>query len=168
MAKKENVPATASEARGMVNPFDVLQSRIDRMFSDFNSTFGMPKAFWDDGFRMPAVWGGKPMPSLEMHDADGKVTVTAELPGVEEKDIDVSVDDDMLTISGEKKSEFEEKEGEGYRSERSYGKFSRSVSLGFTIDPAKVEARFEQGVLKLTIAKPAGAAAKAKKIPIKH
>lgn len=168
MAKKESVPAPASEPRGTVSPFDLLQSRIDRIFSDFNSTFGMPKSFWDDGFRMPAAWGGKPMPSLEMHDANGKVTITAELPGVEEKDIEVSVDDDMLTIAGEKKSEFEEKEGETYRSERSYGKFSRSVNLGFTIDPAKVEARFDKGVLKLAIAKPAQAQAKVKKIPIKH
>ena len=168
MAKKENVPATASEARGMVNPFDVLQSRIDRMFSDFNSTFGLPRTLLDDSFRMPAVWGGKPLPSLAVHEANGKVTITAELPGVEEKDIEVSVDDEMLTISGEKKSEVEEKEGESYRSERSYGKFSRSMDLGFAIDPAKVEARFDKGVLKLTIARPVSAQPKAKKIPIKH
>ena len=168
MAKKESVPAPSSESRGMVSPFDVLQSRIDRIFNDFNTSFGMPKSFWDDGFRMPAAWGGKVMPSLEVHDTNGKVTITAELPGVEEKDIDISVDDQMLTISGEKKSEVEEKEGESYRSERSYGKFSRSLSLPFSIDPGKVEARFDKGVLKLTITKPAEAAAKVKKIPIKH
>lgn len=168
MAKKESVPAPTSEPRGMVSPFDLLQSRVNRIFSDFDSSFGLPKSFWDDGFRMPAAWAGKVVPSLEMHDANGKVTITAELPGVEEKDIEVSADDDMLTISGEKKSEVEAKEGETYRSERSYGKFSRSVSLPFNIDPDKVDARFDKGVLKLTIAKPPSAQPKAKKIAIKH
>src|SRR5690606_7548238 len=127
-------------------------------FSEFGNGFGFPKSFWEDGMRMPAVWGdGKVMPSLEMHEANGKVTISAELPGVDEKDIDVSVDDQLLTISGEKKSEVEHKDGDRYRSERSYGKFSRSVTLPFAIDPDKVEARFDKGVLKLTIDKPAEA-----------
>ena len=111
---------------------------------------------------------GQHMPSMEMHEADGKVMISAELPGVDEKDVDISVKEDMLTISGEKKSEREFKEGEGYRTERSYGRFSRSVSLPFTIDPDSVEARFDRGVLKLTIPKPPEAQQQVKKIQIKH
>jgi HSP20 family protein len=103
-----------------------------------------------------------------MRETDNQVLLNAELPGVDEKDIDISVADDILTISGEKKSEFERKEGDRYRSERSYGRFSRSVSLPFSIDADKVEARFDRGVLKLTIPKPADAQKQMRKIPIRH
>lgn len=167
MAEESKVPAR--ETRAVSNPFEALHQRIDRIFSEFGNGFGLPKSFWDEGMRLPAVWGeGEVMPSLEMHDTDGKVTVTAELPGVDEKDIEVSVDNQMLTISGEKKSEAEHKDGDRFRTERSYGSFSRSVSLPFAIDPAKVDARFDKGVLKLVIEKPAEAVQKAKKIEIRH
>lgn len=168
MAKVDKVPATSSEGRA-VSPFDLLHSQIDRIFSDFGSSFGFSKSFLDDGIRMPSVWGdGKVIPFLEMHDADGKVTITAELPGVEEQDIDVSVDDQTLTISGEKKSEIEHKDGDRYRSERAYGKFSRTVSLPFKIDANKIDARYDKGVLKVTLEKPAEAQQQVKKIPIRH
>src|SRR5690606_7161427 len=107
-------------------------------------------------------------PSLDMHEADGKIMISAELPGVDERDIEISVHEDMLTISGEKKSEFEDREGDAYRSERSYGRFSRTLRLPFQVDADKVEARYDKGVLKLTIEKPAGAMEQAKKIPIQH
>jgi HSP20 family protein len=168
MAEQSKVPAQ-QENKAMSNPLEALHQRIDRIFNEFGSGFGFPKSFWDEGMRMPSVWGDAGvMPSLELHDTDGKVTVTAELPGVDEKDINVSVDDQMLTISGEKKSEVEHKDGDRYRSERSYGKFSRSVSLPFAIDPGKVDARFDKGVLTLKIEKPAEAVHKAKKIEIRH
>lgn len=171
MKTEDKLPATSGQGRAVASPFDQLHSQIDRLFSDFSRGFGFPSSFWDDGMRLPrSVWGnnGDLMPSMEMHDADGKVTISAELPGVDEKDISISVADDMLTISGEKKSEFETKEGEVRRSERSYGKFSRSVSLPFTIDGDKVDARFDKGVLKLTIDKPKDAQPQTKKIAIRH
>lgn len=170
MKSQDNLPSTRSEGRQVWAPFDELHDRIDRIFSDFSRGFGMPD-LWGDGGRMgTSMWGGngRLMPSMEMHEADGKVMISAELPGVDEKDIDISVQDDMLTISGEKKSEVEHKEGAGHRTERSYGRFSRSVSLPFAIDPDKVEARFDKGVLKLTIPRPAEAQQHVKKIPIKH
>ena len=163
-------PILATPLIGAHESIKAIHNQIDRIFNDFGSGFGFSKSFWDEGIRMPAVWGeGKVVPSLEMHDTNGKLTITAELPGVDEKEIDVSVDDQMLTISGEKKSEVEHKDGDRYRTERSYGKFSRSISLPFAIDPDKVEARFEKGVLKLTIEKPAHAQQKrVKKIAIRH
>lgn len=168
MAEESKVPAQR-ETHPVSNPFEALHQRVDRIFNEFSSGFGFPKSFWDDGLKMPAMWGEQNvMPSLEMHDSDGKVTVAAELPGVAEQDIDVSVDNQLLTISGEKKSEVEHKDGDRFRTERSYGKFSRSVTLPFAIDPAQVDARFDNGVLKLTIEKPAEAAQKAKKIEIRH
>ena len=156
--RNQNLPATRRELRGQLTPFDMLQDRIDRMFDDFSSGFAMPRLA-GDGFDLS--------PSLDLHEEDGKVMVHAELPGVDEKDIDISADDDILTISGEKKSEFEDKQN-GYRSERMYGRFSRSVRLPFTIDPAKVEARYDRGVLKLDIARPANAEQRPKKIEIRH
>ncbi len=171
MKSQQNLPSTRSEEGGVRAPFDELHDRIDRIFSDFSRGFGMPD-LWGNGGRMGGgqMWGGggRLMPTMEMHEADGKVMIAAELPGVDEKDIDISVQDDMLTISGEKRAEVEHKEGAGHRTERTYGKFSRSVSLPFDIDPDQVEARFDKGVLKLTIPKPPEAQQQVKKIQIKH
>jgi HSP20 family protein len=170
MKSQQNLPSTRSEGRSLFGPFDELHDRIDRLFSDVSRGFGMPD-MWGDGSRMgTSMWGGggRLMPSMEMHEADGKVMISAELPGVDEKDIDISVQEDMLTISGEKKAEVEHKEGSGHRTERTYGSFSRSVTLPFTIEPDKVEARFDKGVLKLTIPRPAEARQNVKKIQIKH
>jgi HSP20 family protein len=167
MKTRSSLPATQGTNRNM-SPFDMLQDRIDRMFEDFSSGFGMPSAF---GSSVPSIFGDGDFavtPTLDMHETDNQVMLHAELPGVDEKDIDISVADDMLTISGEKKHEFERKEGDRYRSERSYGRFSRSVSLPFRIDADKVEAKFDRGVLKLTIPKPAEAQQQMKKIQIKH
>ena len=161
MKTLSNTPATRRENGGQLSPFDALQSQIDRVFNDFTRGFGMPRSLWGEE--------GSPFPSLEMHDEGNKVMLAAELPGVDESDIDISADGQMLTISGEKKSEYESKEGQGgYRTERTYGSFSRSVSLPFDIDPDKVDARFDRGVLKLTIEKPAEAMRATRKIPIKH
>ena len=170
MKTRNSLPTTQGN-RNVMSPFDVLQDRIDRMFEDFSTGFRMPSMFSTAMPSMPSVFGNGGldlMPSLELHETDGQITVTAELPGMDEKDIDISVADQMLTISGEKKSEFEERKGESYRSERSYGRFSRSISLPFDIDANKVEAKYDKGVLKLTIPKPAEAKAKTKKIAIKH
>lgn len=161
--RNQNLPAGRRDY-GQMSPFDMLQDRIDRMFDDFSSGFGMPSLG-----RMGGVGGGgELMPSLEMHEQDGKVMINAELPGVDEKDIDISADGDVLTISGEKKSEFEGKENGGYRTERSYGRFSRSVQLPFDIDPDKVEARYDKGVLKLSIDRPPEAGQQTRKIEIRH
>lgn len=169
MKTRNSLPATQGNAN--VSPFDVLQDRIDRMFEDFSLGFRMPSMLSAPWPSMPSVFGDggfELVPSLDLHETDGQITVTAELPGMDEKDIDISVADQMLTISGEKKSEFEEKKGEHYRSERSYGKFSRSISLPFDIDAKRVDAKYDKGVLKLTIPKPAEAKAKTQKIAIKH
>ena len=160
MAQQHNLPSTGRRT-GMMSPFDLLQDRIDRMFEDFG---GMPM-----GRGMMQNAGFDLMPSLEMREEGNKVMLNVELPGVAENDVDISCDDNMLTISGEKKSEFEDRQKNGnYRSERTYGRFSRSVELPFRIDPAKVDARFVNGVLKLTIDKPADAEQRSRKIPIHH
>ncbi len=103
-------------------------------------------------------------------ETDKEICITAELPGMDQKDIDISVAASRITIKGEKKSEKEEKkEEEGrqfHRIERSSGSFQRSISLPFYIDPDKVGAEFKNGVLTVTIAKPPEVAEKTKKIEV--
>lgn len=141
--------------------FDLLQNQIDRLFDDFAAGWRMPMAA--GGMSQP----GMMMPSIDVSEVDGKFMVTAELPGVKEEDVEISVDD-MLTIAGEKKSVIESGKGDQHRSERIFGRFSRSIALPFDIDPDKVDARFENGVLTLTIEPPANQQAKQRRIPIHH
>jgi HSP20 family protein len=93
------------------------------------------------------------MPAVDVIEKDDKFLVKAELPGMKEEDIDVSVVGDTLTIKGEKKSESEVKEENYYRSERAYGSFYRSIPLPSTVDADKIEANYEDGVLEVTIPK---------------
>ena len=105
-------------------------------------------------------------PSVEMKETDGGLTISAELPGLEEKDVEVSLDGDLLTLSGEKRQETsEEKEGI-HISERSYGSFRRSIRLPWAADPAQASAAFDKGVLTVTLKRPPEAVPKVNRIPI--
>jgi HSP20 family protein len=103
---------------------------------------------------------------VDVTDTDKEVKVCAEIPGVDAKDIDVSVEDGRLTIKGEKKCEQEEKEKGQYRMERSYGSFERSIPLPTDVDESKAKAEFKKGVLRLTLPKRPGAPPRRKKIPV--
>ncbi|MBL8542407.1 MAG: Hsp20/alpha crystallin family protein [Hyphomonadaceae bacterium] len=103
-------------------------------------------------------------PSVEVSETDREVKVTAELAGLEEKDIDIRVDEDMLTISGEKRAESEDKERQ--YSERYYGRFERSLTLPAIVDEERAKATFKNGVLTITMPKVEGAKSKTKRIPI--
>ena len=138
--------------------FGTLRKEIDRLFEDFSKGFDVP------GLR--AVGGFGLVPDMDMHDGEKDVTLSIELPGVDEKDIDLSVAGQTVTVSGEKKSEKETKEGESVRRERSYGSFSRTVTLPFRVDGDKVAAKFAKGVLTVTVPKPEDAMRQAKKVPI--
>lgn len=106
-------------------------------------------------------------PSIEVKESDKELIITAELPGVDEKDIDVSLSNNTLTIKGEKKAEREEKGDNYYVSERSYGNFSRSFTLPYEVDQDAIEARFSKGVLTLTFPKSEFMQQKIKKIEVK-
>lgn len=138
------------------DPFRALQRRMDHLFDDFAN-----------GYRWPFTNGrDMPMPQIDVSETDGEVTIEAELPGVDEKDIDVTVADNLLTIKGEKKQEKEEKKKDYHLTERSYGSFSRSMTLPFDADPKKIKANFDAGVLKITLPKPPEVKSKVKKIAI--
>ena len=104
------------------------------------------------------------MPAIDIFEKDDKFVVKAELPGMNEEDVDVSVVGDMLNIKGEKKTETEVKEEDYYRCERAYGSFYRSIPLPSTVDASKIEASYEDGVLEVTL--PKVAEVKPKKVAV--
>ena len=134
-------------------PFRELEE-MERRFEDL---FGQPMWRW------PAEERGW-MPAVDVFEKDDKFVVKAELPGMREGDIDVSVVGDTLNIKGEKKTESEVKDEDYYRCERTYGSFYRSIPLPSTVDANKIEASFEDGVLEVTL--PKSAEVKPKKIAV--
>jgi HSP20 family protein len=107
------------------------------------------------------------VPDLDVRENTNTITIEAELPGVDEKNVTVTVANGLLTIKGEKKQEKEEKSENYYLSERSYGAFERSLRLPDTIDEGKVEAKFDKGVLRITAAKKPEAVKAERRIEIK-
>jgi HSP20 family protein len=155
------VPSRKSEERSLAergpDPFSYLRNQINRVFDDF----------WGESWLAPrheiaaGFW-----PQVDVTETDKEIKVSAEIPGVEAKDIDVSVEDGMLTIKGEKKYEREEKEKGQYRMERSYGSFQRSIELPAEVDESKAKAEFKKGVLRLTLPKRPGTQSRRKQIPV--
>ena len=135
-----------------------LQRQIDRLFDDFTGRWAVSH----NGNGNGNYW-----PALDMTETPDAIDVTAELPGVDPKDVDITAVGDMLTIKGEKKTEKETKEKDYYCAERSYGSFVRSVALPFEIDTSKVDASFDKGVLKVHVGKPPGVKKETKKIQVK-
>ena len=132
-----------------------LQSDINRLFDAFMSPL--------DTAETHSVM----VPKLDVAELKDRFEIKAELPGMEEKDIDLSIEDGLLTISGEKKAETEEKDKGYYLKECSYGTFSRSVRLPDNIADDKIEAKFKKGVLTIDLPKKAIAPPKSRKIAIK-
>ena len=131
-----------------------MKNEMDRLFDRFFET-GWPE--------MPKL--GEWQPSLDLSETKDAVVVKAELPGVEQKDIAVSLQEGMLTIKGEKEAEKEEKDKRYHRVERSYGAFFRSIRMPAAVDASKVTADYKSGVLTVTL--PKAAEAKGTTIPVK-
>ena len=145
-------------ARGQqLEPFASLPHDMERLFEDFSRDFG-----WGP----PAPARATVMPRIDVSESEGEIKVEAEMPGVEEKDVEVVLSNGRLTIKGEKKQEKEEKKKDYHVVERSYGSFARSIGLPFQADPAQVKASFAKGVLTVTVPKPPEVKANEKKIPI--
>ncbi len=147
MAKTEiSKPGEASPSRPL-DVFSSMRNEMNRMFERFER----------DWPRLPSLFGGGNggaiVPELDVRESANAITVEADLPGVEEKDVTVTLRDGVLTIKGEKKQEREEKNESYHLTERSFGSFQRSLRLPDTIDENKVEANFDKGVLKITAAK---------------
>ena len=138
-------------------PGYALDQTINRLFEDFFNDF--------DRFGMrPFAEGSAFSPSLDLSETDSEFKVSAELPGLDENDVNVSLAHNVLTISGEKKDEHEEEKENFRRIERSYGSFKRSVALPEEVDPDNVEATFKNGVLTVVLPKTTKAQEEVKRI----
>jgi len=120
----------------------------------------------DEAGRLPQLWGeGRFVPAVDVSEDENRVVLTAEVPGISADDLDVSVDNGVLTIRGEKKEESESEKAGYHRIERCYGRFERRVRLPDYVDAEKIQATYKDGVLKLEM--PKAEAAKARSIQIK-
>lgn len=133
------------------NPTSLFDSAFGRIFDDL---WARPASEVSDA--APVLFA----PRVEVREDKDAIVLTAELPGVDKDGISVQLDDGVLTLSGEKKQESEVKENGFYRSERVYGQFKRSFTVPEAVDPDKINAEFQNGVLKLTLAKKPEAAPK--------
>jgi HSP20 family protein len=141
------------------DPFTNFRREMDRMFDSFFDGFGtrgLPRVGWQ-GMN----------PAVDMHQTDKELVITAEVPGVSEKDVEVTLTDNMLTIKGEKKAAHEEKNGDATYMERRYGSFSRSIQLPFEVEDEQVDAKYDKGVLTIRIPKPADAQQNVRRIEVK-
>lgn len=137
------------------DPLQALRQDINDLFSSFSN---FPSR----------AWSGDISPRLDVSETDRELTIDAELPGFDEKDVEVTLAGDTLTIRGEK-TNGEEDKGKNYHvSERRWGSFSRTITLAFDADPNDVDAKFEKGVLHISVKKPPSVSAKTAKIPIKN
>ncbi len=161
---KANEPASIGEVR---RPFEVVKKEIDRLFDEFREDF------WRRPFRSLAAfergWPKKLVaaPAVDVSESEKAYEITAELPGMDKKNIEVNVVHGGITIKGEKKEETEEKKKDYYISERRYGSFERYFDLPDSVDADKIAATFKNGVLKVTLPKTAEAQKAAKKIEVK-
>ena len=138
-----------------------LQREMNRLFDDMFDGWGL-RPFREMEERLAAY-----QPSIDVSETAKAIKVTAELPGMEEKDVNVTLDEDALTVSGEKKEETKEEDEESYARETTYGSFQRVIPLACKVDADNVSASFKRGVLKVNLPKvPGEEPAKGKKIEI--
>lgn len=130
--------------------FPRIWDEFDKLFEEFLPTFGEDRVVY---------------PAIDLYEEDDKYIVKADLPGVTEKDVELTLHDNVLTIKGQKETHKEEKKKNYYRSERIYGEFSRSITIPGKIDSDKIAAEFKDGVLSIVL--PKKEESKTKKIEIK-
>jgi len=151
---KKDVPVR----RDSDHPFALFRKEFDDLFDNFFRSFDMQPFEGRIGAFSPKV---------DVTENEKEFRISAELPGMDDKDIDVSLQNDMLTIRGEKKEEKEDKGKDYYRMERSYGSFSRTIPLPVEVETNKVDAKFKKGVLTITLPKTEKAVSENKKISVK-
>lgn len=142
------------------SPFLSLHREVNRLFDDVFRSFDSRVPAFGSFSTMSAAW-----PNVEISETEKEIKVTAEIPGLEEKDVELLIDDDVLTLRGEKRSETEDKEK--HFSERYYGRFERRIPLGMDVEEDKVDARFKNGVLTVVLPKSERAQSQVKRIEIK-
>ncbi|RKY10760.1 MAG: Hsp20/alpha crystallin family protein [Planctomycetota bacterium] len=156
--RKKNGLAIQNEYDNAIGSFyREINGLMDRFFRGFDIAPWSPNELASGGF----------MPHVDVKEDEKKIQVTAELPGMDEKDIEVTLKDDFLVVQGEKREETEDKGKDYYHSECRYGSFHRAIPLSAEVDESKVEAKFKKGVLNITLPKTAEAQQRRKKVEIK-
>ena len=140
------------------HPFFTLDGDMDRFLNHLNTDF----------FDFRTIPEGNHFPKVDVTETKNEFSISAELPGIDDKDIDVTLDDGTLTLKGEKKVEKEDKQGEFYSRERSYGSFQRTFKVPETIDQNKINASFNKGILTVKLPKTLESRKEVKKIAINH
>lgn len=165
--KKEEEQAQVARTQAVTpaptNPVERLHYDIDQLFENFFRGFPL-SPFTSRG--RGGEFGSLILPQVDIAEGKKEYTITVEVPGVDEKDIDLTLADGTLTIRGEKKYEKEDKDKEYHRIERSYGSFQRVISLPTDADENEVKAKFKNGVLTITIGKNPSATPPVRKIAI--
>ncbi|MBV9569597.1 MAG: Hsp20/alpha crystallin family protein [Hyphomicrobiales bacterium] len=141
--KKSKPPAAAAD---LIAPFEAFRHEVDRMFDGFFNAMA--------GHDAGLMSGWPDTPNVQVSETDEEIVVTAELPGLDEKELAVTMSGDLLTITGQKRAERERKDGKARHVERSMTSFSRSLRLPFVVQDEAVEAKFENGVLTICVPKP--------------
>jgi HSP20 family protein len=130
------------------DPFLQIRREMNRLFDDVFGGFGLPSVLGPALRQMPAA------PKIDVSETDNEIQVTAEMPGIDQNDVEVLLEDDRLIIRGEKKEERENEDRNYHVRERVQGAFSRTLPLPFAPDPNQVKAEFKNGVMTITIPKP--------------
>ena len=174
MADTTKVPVKTETGSASVpqalRPFDSLRREVDRLFEDFAGGFWR-SPFGRSFFDIEPAWRSRSamsaMPAIDVTETDKAYEITAELPGMDEKNVEVKVADDILTIKGEKQEGKEEKTKDYHLSERSFGSFQRAFQVPSGVDTDKIDAKFSKGVFTVTLPKSTEAQKAEKKITVK-
>ncbi|HMO03073.1 MAG TPA: Hsp20/alpha crystallin family protein [Kiritimatiellia bacterium] len=152
----------------VLKPHDDPTYHLSRSMADLVHELFRPfDEAWSGSLLHPARAAWSRLPSIDVVESDDAVTVTADLPGLEEKDVEVVLDDHTLTLKGERREERTAKNGNVHRVERTFGSFYRSIPLPEGIDRDRVEATFKRGVLRVHLAKRPDARPSTRRIPVK-
>lgn len=163
-ASKLPVKSEPARTHAVRAPFFNLRREIDRLFDDFDGRFWSSNSLFDQfPFNVPMAT----MPAVDIAERDDAFEITADMPGMDEKDVEVRTVNGGLVIKGQKKAEKEEKSKNYYLSERNYGAFERTFGLPAGVDADKISASFKNGVLTVTLPKTAEARKSEKTIPVK-
>ncbi len=147
-------------------PFERFRREMDRLFDDFSSGFWRGSLF-DMSPSRGAEATFRTMPAVDVAETDKAYEITAELPGLDEKNIEVKLANGVLSIKGEKQEEKEEKQKDYYRRERSFGSFERSFQVPDDVEEEEIAASFKNGILSVTLPKSAEAQKPTKKIEVR-
>lgn len=167
----DKLPATKTSSlaeAGNHSPFETLRREVDRLFENFHP-FGRHFPSRTFGLEVPRLSGAEWViaPAVDIAEKDDSYEITAELPGLDEKDVDIKLSNGTLTIKGEKSGEKEDKQKDYYLSERHYGSFQRSFQIPEGVDADKIDATFSKGVLTVKLPKTPEARKAEKKIGIR-